>query len=335
MDPAALSPLRVARLHFSLTLLADADLPTYKGSLLRGGFGNALRRLCCVQPIRKCQARCELGSPCLYGLMFESPAPADPEGRYAGQDRVPHPYWITPPLDLRRKMSAGEGIAFDLSLVGRAVDLSPYVIAAYVTLGQNGGLGRGRAAFRVAEVRDGLTEAVVFDGTQIVGRPTVFRAGAGMAGWEGAETLCLDFLTPVTFRSKGQRVSAGRIDFPLLVRWLLRRASDLARCHCGAELDLEYEKLIEEASRVDTVCRRLKPYAWERNARSNGQRMSLEGHVGQIVFRGDIQPFLSLLALGERLHVGSYTAFGHGKYRMSAVQEAASGRADDALREPG
>lgn len=58
----------------------------------------------------------------------------------------------------------------------------------------------------------------------------------------------------------------------------------------------------------------LTRYAWERNARSNGQRMLLEGYVGEMGFRGDLQPFLPLLTLGEHLHVGSYTAFGHGKY---------------------
>jgi CRISPR/Cas system endoribonuclease Cas6 (RAMP superfamily) len=40
------------------------------------------------------------------------------------------------------------------------------------------------------------------------------------------------------------------------------------------------------------------------------------GFIGDITFEGDIEPFMSVLKVGEVLHVGKGTGFGLGKYEV-------------------
>lgn len=40
------------------------------------------------------------------------------------------------------------------------------------------------------------------------------------------------------------------------------------------------------------------------------------GFMGNIRFEGTLTPFLPFIFLGEHLHIGHHTAFGHGQYRL-------------------
>ena len=40
----------------------------------------------------------------------------------------------------------------------------------------------------------------------------------------------------------------------------------------------------------------------------------MDGFTGPIRFSGELEPFLPFIFLGEYLHIGHHTAFGHGQY---------------------
>jgi len=42
--------------------------------------------------------------------------------------------------------------------------------------------------------------------------------------------------------------------------------------------------------------------------------MRMGGFVGEVVYEGDIRPYLPLLRAGEVFHAGKGTSFGLGKY---------------------
>ena len=44
--------------------------------------------------------------------------------------------------------------------------------------------------------------------------------------------------------------------------------------------------------------------------------MKLGGLRGEITFEGDLSPFMPLLRLGEKVHVGQGTGFGLGGYEI-------------------
>ncbi|TMA55202.1 MAG: CRISPR system precrRNA processing endoribonuclease RAMP protein Cas6, partial [Deltaproteobacteria bacterium] len=76
------------------------------------------------------------------------------------------------------------------------------------------------------------------------------------------------------------------------------------------------------AEQIETATSDLRWYDWERYSARQDVRMKLGGFVGRVTYRGDLQPFLPLLRLGEVVHVGKGTSFGLGKYVLEAAAPA-------------
>jgi CRISPR/Cas system endoribonuclease Cas6 (RAMP superfamily) len=84
---------------------------------------------------------------------------------------------------------------------------------------------------------------------------------------------------------------------------------------------VNYTSLLEGAAAV-TVSERA--VTWEdrrRYSARQGRPMTLGGLIGSFAFKGDLEPALPFLRLGELLHVGKGTSFGLGRYRLR-FQEA-------------
>ena len=93
------------------------------GSLLRGAFGHALRRLACTTRQSDCKP-CPLQGTCPYPPIFESPAHA----RLV--TRAPNPYVIEPPAPGARQLESGEGFEFAMVLIGQALGQLPLIVLA-------------------------------------------------------------------------------------------------------------------------------------------------------------------------------------------------------------
>ena len=307
-----LRKIRYARFRLEMTAVDRLRLPSYKGSTLRGAFGHAFKKLVCVKRDLDCST-CLIRDRCVYYYIFETPftGTGDPQG-YAF---APHPFVIEPPEETRGIYEPEAEFRVGLTLVGRALDSLPYFIYAFEEMGRRGlGAERGEAALkRVVALGSGVEECVyqadtgrlVSDYPMCVGPPNGERIGA---------RLRLQLRTPVRLKTAGRYVR--RIDFSLLVRALLRRASDLARFHCGAELDLDYRHWIERAAEVREVTARLRWHDWERYSQRQVRKITLGGLVGEVEFAGEWGPFMPLLRLGVDLHVGKGTGFGLGRYEI-------------------
>ena len=67
-----LPPIPFTRLRCTLIARERAGLPVYKGSLLRGAFGHALRRaVCAMGPEQPCESY-RLRRACIYTRIFET-----------------------------------------------------------------------------------------------------------------------------------------------------------------------------------------------------------------------------------------------------------------------
>ena len=124
-------------------------LPSYKGSTLRGGFGNAFRRVVCALRKNSCQD-CLLKNKCIYSYVFETPPPPDTRimRKYTS---APHPFVIEPPPEKRMGYKPGDEIRFGLTLIGRAIDYLPYFIYTFDELGRMG-IGKGRGNYELMSV---------------------------------------------------------------------------------------------------------------------------------------------------------------------------------------
>jgi len=147
-----LPDLPYLRLRFRLTARQEAFLPSFKGSLLRGAFGHALRRTVCVMGPQQPCPTCMLRKQCVYPRLFETLIePDDKVPRFLrGLPTGPQPY-VFEPFDEQRLYRAGEALSFDLILLGQAIDLHPFAIFAVSQMAEQG-LGFKRIPFQLEKV---------------------------------------------------------------------------------------------------------------------------------------------------------------------------------------
>lgn len=326
MDTLAesLAVLSLLRVRVTLRARDPLQIPPYKGSTLRGGFGSVFKETVCVVEHRDC-ARCLLRSRCAFPYVFDTPVPED-AARLRKYPAAPHPFVFLPPLEEKTLYRSGESLAFDLTLIGKGADFLPYFIYTFGRLGERRGLGKGRGRFAVETVSwlsPQGEEAVIYDGNSKTLR-NVFRSVTvqdlpTLFALSTLHFLTLHFVTPT--RLVYAEALTAVPDFHVLIRVLLRRLSNLAYFHCGTELNLDFRGLIAAAEQIETVSSDLRWYDWERYSARQDARMKLGGFVGRATYQGDLQPFLPLLRLGEVVHVGKGTSFGLGKYVMEEGEE--------------
>jgi CRISPR-associated endoribonuclease Cas6 len=306
---------------YELEIIAQEkmQLPPFKGSTLRGGFGSVFKSLTCTTP-GLCKKSCRTGSQCPYGYIFETPVPAKSEimRKYP---HAPHPFIIEPPADQRTDFVPGDKLTFRLILIGRAIDYLPYFIYTFAELG-NRGIGKGRAHYILSQVRaldsQGKKNLIYSSDNEIMQTGgEIIRVDLSSPSPEKKGNMAITFLTPLRLQyEQGIEFSP---EFHALFRSLLRRISLLAYFHQGIELDkeLDFKGLIQSAEKIKTLDKRYRPYRWNRYSNRQEKSIQMDGIIGEGLYQGDFTPFLPFLKLGEWIHLGKSTAFGMGLYRLA------------------
>lgn len=304
--------------HLRLTFRAEdtVHLPPYAGSTFRGAFGHAFKHVAC--PLRReCEA-CAHREVCVYAYVFDTPAPSNGSSLTRGS-YVAHPFVLEPPEDTPSEVAHGGELSLGLILIGRAIPLAPYFLAACREMGGRG-LGKGRGRLRLERVlakEPGDAKGrVVYDGEADLLAPAVppWSDADLPSPPQDVERVTLDFRTPTRLRQDADLVV--RPEFTTLATALLRRVSVLAEIHCGHRAEIGARELLASAADVKVVNSDLRWHDWERYSARQDTRMALGGFVGRITFAGPLGPWLPLLRLGEVLHVGKGTSFGLGKYGL-------------------
>ena len=180
------------------------------------------------------------------------------------------------------------------------------------------GIGRGRGKCDLisgeALHADG-TWQTVYDGTsEMLQQDVPHLTAQDLMHKEIGPRIRLSFITPTQL--KADRKLQRGLDFPVLVRGLLRRYSALATFHADGPPDLDYANYIAAAENIQTTTHNLTWGTWERYSNRKNTRMSVSGFTGDVVFEGDMTQFHPLLALGVPMHVGKLTSFGMGQYAL-------------------
>jgi len=289
------------RLRARLVSLGDALLPTFKGSLLRGAWGHALRRTVCAMGRGSACGPCPLRRACPYPRLFEPFAGDGGQPFAGGRPAAPRPY-LFEPGDERRRFRAGDRLDFELVLLGAAAELASHAAVALGRMGRDG-LGARRHRFRLERVEQ------------------VDGGGDGAERPLPAGPVALRFVTPTRIKVDGRLV--GEVDFPTFVERALRRTLELAHFH-QPEVDriawrrLE-GRLVAAAREVRVSEARFRWHDWRRYSNRQNGSMSLGGFVGGMVLEGDLRPFTRLFRTAEVVHVGKGATFGLGRVEAAAA----------------
>lgn len=321
-------------LRFTLTAQHAGPLPAFKGSMLRGAFGHALRRTVCVMGPQQPCASCLLRRQCVYPRLFETFIDGDPPRFLRGLDTAPRPY-VFEPFDTSQTCTPGSLLQFDLILLGQAIELHPYAIFAVTQMAEQG-LGFRRLPFRLEQVHWQAASPVsaakagkekpednppapawrlLYEGAskRLLESPTPRFPGRHAGPMP--DRLTLAFVTPTRLKFKNDLT----IDFTLrmLVFKMLRRVLELAHFHVpGAQIDWEFHPLLEAAGAVQVVRRDLRWVDWERRSNRQKTEMSMGGFIGELELQGELSPFLDLLRTCAIVHVGKGAVFGNGKMEV-------------------
>jgi CRISPR-associated endoribonuclease Cas6 len=325
MVTAAAETLRILRVRFNLKAISEIRLGDYKGSTFRGVLGHALKSISCFSR-RTCLTQCAYPKTCPYGYLFETPVPEGAE-KMKKYSSAPHPFILTPPLEVKKVYWPGEFFHFDLTLVGKGVDYLPYFVYAFEKQGEKG-MGKSRGFFEVVSVlglnhrAENQAETLLYINTEkMLVKEAVEKTIDQFAFQEKLEnkdnppllsSVKLQFLTPI--RLKFEESLSHKLEFHILIRNLLRRLSSLLYFHEGIEVNWNFKELIEKALTVKKTEDKTYWYDWERYSNRQETRMKLGGLMGEAEYADVPSDFALFLKAGEIVHVGKNTSFGLGKY---------------------
>jgi hypothetical protein len=314
-DAYRLPSIPYLRLRVAMRAEAEAALPEYHGSMLRGAFGHALRRtVCTMGPAQPCGS-CQLRRACVYTRIFETFVEDEPPPFLRGVDQAVRPY-VFEPRGGGERLPPGGSLGFDLLLFGQAIELQAYAVLALERMAR-GGLGAGRARFELVRIEAldpaGAPRALFAEGAATRGAPVAPSVPADSPLPEGAVTL--RFVTPLRIKVRHQLTDRPR--FRDLAFHMLRRALEMAHWHVpGAAVDWEFYPLLQKCEEVRVASADLRWLDWERWSQRQNAAMKLGGLVGTLTLEGDVAPFTPLLRAAEVLHAGKGATFGLGKVEV-------------------
>ncbi|WP_341325691.1 CRISPR system precrRNA processing endoribonuclease RAMP protein Cas6 [Methylotuvimicrobium sp. KM2] len=302
--------LTAHRYQFNCRALESLRFGFYSGSMLRGAFGNALRKTVCVTRLDDCNA-CLLQRQCNYPKVFETPPPRN--STFQQFSRIPQPFVLEPPPMGAKHLAEGEPFAFNLVLIGQAVACLPIIIFA-IQRALEHGLGKHRAK---AELVD-----VVFEPGHVV-ETKLYCADEGqllsapafqLPALDDREQITLQVMTPLRIQQKGQILSEKMTGKDFLMA-LIRRYYLLQEFHGIDYQSPDFHELAKQAEAVWSR-NRFSWCQWKRYSSRQKQTMSFTGVLGEMQLTGPLSSFLPYLTQGQWLHVGNKTTFGMGGYRI-------------------
>ena len=308
-------PFSLASLTFHLVAIEPLELPEYKGSTFRGGFGHALKQVWCQRPNGKLCDNCRRENQCPYSYIFETPKAFGKQSHIRAAN-LPHPFVLTPPLSSKQHFQPEESFTFKLNLFGAGIRLVESFVYAFLKLGDLG-IGKKQGRFQLQKVTNENGSLVWAYNESQNGQVEVINYDRFVEQAHNLHPqqirLQFETTTGLLFHN---RITID-ISFEIFLRSLLRRASTLAEIHGGQAWQLDFKKLIDRGKwEVQTAQNALRWHEWQRYSNRQQRRHSLQGFVGGIEFRGTLTPFLPLILLGEYTHVGRQTSFGMGKYMI-------------------
>lgn len=285
---------KVLKLHVSVQFQHNVRLPEYKGSMLHGWFGQALKN----------------HDSKAYQVLF---AVNDDQSH-------PKPYIICPSEDHKQDWKKGEILSFELSLLGDATALADDVVDA-LRYCKRYGFGEDRHDMVITSIAS-ITPLGLRAGIH----PNSLSDWIECSGFdpyhEGEKEIALSFLTPTLLKKRSENKNKRPInehDLSLfdISNAALRRLTQLCSFWLVDNPDLINAVYNERPTVFNCETdRHLHFEDWHRHSIKHNKKLPFGGLKGQISFHGDVNHLIPLLKVGEVLHIGSKTTFGLGKFQL-------------------
>ena len=298
----------IARYHFLFEVTQTIRLPEYAGSMLRGAFGQALRRTSCIVREKNCKD-CPLFRTCPYTAIFEAPAPQTHSLQAFSQ--IPAPYIIEPPEWGMHIYGPGEPLAFSMVLVGKALEHLALVTYAWQRAFDRE-VGHGKARLNALYIETPTGKEKIYDGTS----QTIIDHDPRLdIVIEPVASARLTFTTPLRLQDNGHALPPAKLTARRFMMALIRRIALLSEFHMDSPINTDFHALSQQAEQIQDA-RELTWRDWTRYSSRQRQTMQLGGVIGTWTMKDIPESCMAYLHLGQWLHVGKNATFGLGQYKM-------------------
>lgn len=310
----------LARYQFTFKITQAFRQPDYAGSMLRGCFGHALKRITCITKQKQCSS-CLMYQNCTYPAIFETPPKAHKIQQFAN---VPNPYIIEPPPWGSKIYQPGDLFQFSMVLTGVALEQLSLLILVWQQV-FNEGIGKDKSKGELLNVdlinADGSTLCIYQQANEKILEHNQFYMFNNKPDEQEKTvkqvTIKLQTLLRLQKHSKG--VGPDKLKARDFLVTLLRRINLINEFHNHLLLikDFQFYTLLAETITIKkSPTKPLKWKNWTRYSNRQHQKMLLGGVEGDFILEGELKEFMPFLKLGEYFHVGKNTVFGLGKYKL-------------------
>jgi len=301
----------IVRYRFESEITAPLMLPFYSGSMLRGAFGHALRKIACMTKIKDCNA-CPLKETCPYTLVFEPSAHT--QQSVQNYTQLPAPYVIEPPKVGEKLLENGERLSFNMVIMSKALDQLPLIILAWKRALQFGlGKHRGKANLLQVTKLTTIDETAVWNAEE--GQLLPHNKHTSIQIPSTLEKVTLQISTPMRLQRNSKPVGPETINSCDLMGALHRRWQMFTKCSSLTAQNINIREVTEQAKNLNSDTQ-LHWTDWARYSNRQKQRIALGGVTGQWVLQGDLSDHINPIILGQWLHIGKNTTFGMGEYQL-------------------
>ncbi len=312
----------LARYRFSAVVQERLPLPDYSGSLLRGQFGASLRKVACMTLQATCPG-CPLLQTCQYSRIFETPPPISGRDTLQVFSQVPKPFVLEPPAPGKHVLQQGEVLAFNLVLMGHAIEQLPLLVFALQRA-----LARGLTRERAPAV---LTQVDWLD-AQGSAHPIWTQAQQRLLDHDAnlhiptlppdATSITLHLHTPLRLQQQSGPLGVSQLTPHALIAALVRRTALVLELHANQTGWGESAKALAALSDTITETRDLQWFDWARYSSRQRQEIPLGGVLGRWSLQAPTTTLHALwpwLWLGQWLHVGKAATLGLGCYTLDVA----------------
>ncbi len=270
--------------YIGVKINTEYKAPYFIGSMIRGAFGYALKKVICINPSFKCDG-CFAKDNCLYYSFYE-------------EKNSFHKY--------RFDINLGDyRFDFGLYLFNEACDGLPYILSALeMVLTQN---GLTKENYKFSDLTISLNQEPIFNGDE-------FKSLNILPKKFEIDTYCpnikIKLLTPLRIK-KNNRFLTNDIDIEDILRSIYQKEQEFKKGEKAFRLDYR--------PTYSTTVKALNYKPLLRKSNRQGKRMNMDGIIGEIAVLNLDKRSYKLLKLGEIIGVGKQTVMGLGKIEVEEI----------------
>ena len=258
--------------------------PHFTGSMLRGAFGYALKKVTCINPSYSCDG-CFAKDSCLYYSFYE-------------KKNTFHPFRFDVKLD-------NSSYDFNLYLFNEATKELPYILSSLHNMLTQKGIGRDNLTFENLEIL--VNKETVYSKKEFKElnlEPKVFKID------NFCPNVKIKLLTPLRIK-KHNKFLREDVELEDILRSIHQREQEL---NSGVKVHkLNY------TPKVGTTLKLLQYKQLKRKSNRQKQILNIDGLIGEMAISNIDKESYHLLKLGELIGAGKQTVMGLGKIKVEEL----------------